>query len=110
MDVKTTIPITEARRTLFEVAKAVQRPGVRYTFTDKGRPKVVLMSAEDYESWQETFEVMHQFPNLKKDVAQAERDLALGNYLTLGQIKAKYKISQHGVSNRRSIKRTKRSR
>lgn len=80
MDVKTTIPITEARRTLFDVAEAVQQPGVYYTLTDKGRPKVVLMSADDYESWQETLEVMRDFPDLKKDIKQTELDLASGRY------------------------------
>lgn len=39
-----------------------------YTLTDKGRPKAVVMSAEEFESWAETLEVMRDFPNLDKDI------------------------------------------
>jgi len=80
MDVKTTIPISEARRRFFEINDEVQKPGKHYTFTEKGRPKSVLMSAEEYESWMETFEVMRDFPNLKNDIREVEKDIESGNY------------------------------
>lgn len=93
MNVKTTVPITEARKSIFEIAQAVQTPGVHYTFTENGRPKAVLMSAEEFESWQETLEVMQQFPNLKKDMEKADRAVASGeykNYPTLEEVMAEH--------------------
>ncbi len=78
MDTKTTIPISQARAKIFEIAKKVQRSGTHYTFTQKGKPTVVMMSAEEFESWQETFEVMKDFPDLDKDIAQVERDRRSG--------------------------------
>ncbi len=93
MDVKTTLPISEARKKIFEIAKMVQRPSTRYTLTDKGKPKAVIMSADEFESWQETLEVMKEFPDLEKDVRKADRAIKTGKYkkwASLDDIMAKY--------------------
>lgn len=74
--------MTEARKRIFEIAQEVQVPGVHYTFTEKGTPKAVLMSAEEFESWQETLEVMRDFPDLKKDIAEADAAIKSGEYKT----------------------------
>jgi prevent-host-death family protein len=73
MDTKTTISISEARKRLFEVAEDVQSPHTVFTFTEKGKPKVVMMSAENFESWAETLEVMSLFPNLKRDLKETQK-------------------------------------
>ncbi|MBI4225773.1 type II toxin-antitoxin system Phd/YefM family antitoxin [Candidatus Roizmanbacteria bacterium] len=80
MNSSTTIPITEARRKLFQLVRDVQTPGLFYTLTEKGRPKVVLMSAEEFESWRETLEAVTEFPDLKKDMEQVEKDIKSGDY------------------------------
>ena len=36
------------------------------------------MSAEEFASWQETLEVMNDFPDLKDDIAEVESDLESG--------------------------------
>ncbi len=92
MNSKTTIPITEARKRIFQIAKDVQKPNRRYTLTENGRPKAVILSAEEFESWQETLEVMRDFPDLKKDIKEAERDYKSGkykNYITLEDLMIK---------------------
>lgn len=89
MNAKTTLSITEARKRIFDIAEEVQRPSVYYTLTEKGRPKVVVMSAEEFESLIETLEVMREYPNLSKDAKKAEREYKLGNYITLEDILAK---------------------
>jgi len=67
MNTKTTLPISEARGKNFsKIVDEIQKMGAYYTITDKGRPKAVIMSAEEFESWQETLEVQKMFPNLKK--------------------------------------------
>ena len=80
MSTKTTISISEARKNIFDIAEKVQRPGVYYTFTEKGKPKAVLMSAEEFESWVETLEVMQDFPDLKKDIEETDRAVKSGEY------------------------------
>lgn len=89
MNTKTTISISEARKRIFELAEEVQRPNTYYTLTENGRPKVVLMSAEEFESWQETMEVMRDFPDLDKDIKQAEKEYERGDYITLEELLAK---------------------
>ncbi|MBU4298753.1 type II toxin-antitoxin system Phd/YefM family antitoxin [Patescibacteria group bacterium] len=80
MNTKTTLSITEARKKIFKIAKDIQKPSRYYTLTERGRPKVVLMSAEEFESWQETLEVMREFPDLDKDIAEVDRAVKSGEY------------------------------
>ncbi len=77
---KTTLSISEARKKIFDIAKEVQKPNNYYTLTENGRPRVVMMSAEEFESWAETIEVMREFPDLDKDVAEAEEAFRTGEY------------------------------
>ena len=117
MNTKTTIPITEGRKKIFKISDEVQKPGQYYTLTEKGRPKVVIMSAEEFESWQETLEVMKEFPNLDKDIKKAEEEYRKGDYITLEELLEKegYVLrdktkKKYGVSSRhpkRSSKRPK---
>ncbi len=96
MDTKTTIPITEARKRIFEISDEVQKPGLYYTFTEKGKPKTVMMSAEEFESLQETIEVLRDFPDLDKYVKEMEKDLKSGkykSYKTLQELMSEYEIS-----------------
>jgi len=81
MNHSTTISITEARKRLFQIAKEVQIPGRSYTLTEKGKPKVVIMSVEELDGWKETVEVLTEFPNLKKDMEEVEKDIKSGDYL-----------------------------
>lgn len=89
MNTKTTLPISKARQKIFEIAKEVQKPSVYYTLTEKGVPKAVIMSAEEFESWAETLEVAREFPDLKKDIKEAEKDYERGDYITLEEFMAK---------------------
>jgi len=89
MDTKTTLPISEARKKIFKIAEKVQKPAVYFTLTEKGRPKVVVLSADEFESWQETLEVMRIFPKLEKDIEKAEKEYKRGGYLTLEDVLSK---------------------
>ena len=116
---KNTISISQARSKLFTIAQKVQTPGVYFTFTDKGRPKTVIMSADEYESIIETIEVMRDFPDLDKTIAKVDKDIKSGAYLrypTLDDILAKEGYvpsnklnAQHGISTTRRTKRAKKS-
>lgn len=81
MNIKT-LPISEARRKIFDIAEDVQRPNIYYTLTEKGRPKAVILSADEFESWVETLEVMQDFPDLKKDIDETHEDFRTGRYQT----------------------------
>lgn len=89
MDTKTTLSISEARRKIFKIAESVQKPSTYYTLTEKGKPKAVVLSAEEFESWQETLEVNRDFPNLEKDIKMAEGDYKKKKYTTLEEVLSK---------------------
>jgi prevent-host-death family protein len=50
MRTKTTLSISEARKNIFLIAEEVQKKNAYYTLTERGRPKVVMLSAERFES------------------------------------------------------------
>lgn len=117
MNTRTTLSISAARKKIFRIAEEVQKPYIHYTLTEKGRPYVVIMSADEFESWQETLEVMREFPDLKKDAAKARRAVATGaykKYKTLEEIVGKKKSatkqkSAHEISHTICSKSGKRS-
>lgn len=88
MDIKTTLSISEARKKIFEIADEVQKPNTHYMLTENGRPKMVLMSASEFESWQTTREVVREFPHLKKDIKTADDSYRDGEYIILGKLLA----------------------
>jgi prevent-host-death family protein len=80
MDTAHTMSITEARKHIFELTAKAQTPGVYFTLTEKGTPKAVLISAEEYESMVETIEVERIFPDLDKDISETKEALRTGEY------------------------------
>ena len=108
MTTKTTISISEARKRLFEVAEEVQSPQTVFTFTEKGRPKVVMMSADNFESWAETLEIMSLFPNLKNDIKETKRAIKDKSYIkwaTLDGVFSK-KTKTKNIKTKTKIKKT----
>ena len=117
MDQTTTISITEARTKIFDISDQVQFPGVYYTLTEKGRPRAVIMSADEFASWQETLIVSRTFPDLLKEAKQARKEYAKGDFIDLEGLLAKqgYIIKEpmdkkYDVSRRRAKKSAKRNR
>lgn len=93
MNSKTTLSLSEARKKFFRIAEEVQKPGIYYTLTEKGRPKAVIISAEEFESWMETLEIMSEFPGLEKNIKKVDRDVKTGaykKYAIMEQVMAKY--------------------
>ena len=118
MNTELILPISEARKKIFKIAEDVQKPFRRYTLTAKGKPKAVIMSAEEFESWQETLEVMKEFPNLKKDIKQVKKECKSGkykNYITLENLLEKEGFIIHDKTKdkygiRRKVKTQRRKR
>ena len=74
MNIKTILSISEARKKIFQIAEMAQKTSKHYILTSRGKPKIVLMSAEEFESWQETVEIMSDFPDLGQDIKKAEEE------------------------------------
>ncbi len=52
------IPLKEARQNFSTLVDRVDRLSERFVVTKNGTPRAVLMSAEEFESWVETLEIM----------------------------------------------------
>ena len=82
-----TVAFTEARKDLSNIVDEVSSRHEHVVITKKGRPEAVVMSAEEFESWQETLEIMAD----KQAVAairRAERDIKAGRVTSWDEIKA----------------------
>lgn len=86
MNSKTTVPISQARNDIFKIANAVQAAGTYYTLTEHGRPKVVMLSAEEFESIMETMEMLSN-PEIVRDLERAEKDFKQGKYTDWEEVK-----------------------
>ncbi|MCX6714037.1 MAG: type II toxin-antitoxin system Phd/YefM family antitoxin [Candidatus Vogelbacteria bacterium] len=82
---KNIISITEARSNIFTIADKVQKNGQAYTFTENGRPKVVMMSAEKYEDLMEDLELMND-PKFMARMRNRDKVFARGEYVPLQEL------------------------
>jgi antitoxin YefM len=73
-----TLPLSEAKARLSQIADEVHRTHERVTITKNGRSYLVLMAAEDLESLEATLELLGD-PDAMARVLQARQDLAAGH-------------------------------
>lgn len=57
MPKKITTSLTNARKNIFDIADDVQHD-TQYVLTEHGKPKVVIMSAKDFTSWENTISLI----------------------------------------------------
>lgn len=73
-----TIPISEAKARLTELADKADREHDHYTLTRNGRARAVLVGVSEWESIQETMAILAN-QQLREELAQAATDEAAGN-------------------------------
>ncbi|MEU6243267.1 type II toxin-antitoxin system prevent-host-death family antitoxin [Streptomyces sp. NPDC047024] len=76
-----TISASEARRDLFPLIKRVNEDHIPVRISSKGGD-AVLMSAEDYESWQETVYLLRSPANARRLMEAVARDRESGPVVT----------------------------
>lgn len=86
-----TLPISEVRQNLTTLVDKANRLLDEYVITVNGKPAAILISADQYESLQETTEILSN-KNLMKDLAEAEKEISSGEYVTLKQFKKTLKL------------------
>ncbi|MDT7594867.1 MAG: antitoxin YefM [Pseudonocardiales bacterium] len=82
-----TIPLSEAKARLSEIADEVGRTHERVHITRNGREYVVLLAAEDLESIEATLELLAD-TQAQERIAAAEADFARGDVLDEQQVRA----------------------
>jgi len=77
-----TLPFSEAKTHLSELADRVERQRERITVTRNGRPSFVLMSPDDLESLEETLDILRD-PELTASLRKSRREAASGKRVPL---------------------------
>ena len=81
------ISITDAKKSLLEIARNVADIGENALLTKRGKPYVVLMSAVEYESIMETLEILSDEEALK-DIQESEKDIEAERWTTLEELES----------------------
>ena len=76
-----TVPLTDAKARLSEIADEVDRTHERVQITKNGRSYVVLITAEDLESLEATVELLSDAAAMER-VRQAQADIKRGDFVT----------------------------
>jgi antitoxin YefM len=82
-----TIPITEAKARIAELAERVAREHDHFTITRNGRADVMLISVAEYESLQETLDILSDEETLA-DLRQSREDFTDGDTYSPEQVRA----------------------
>jgi antitoxin YefM len=90
-----TIPITEAKARIAELADRVAREHDHFTITRNGRADVMLISVAEDESMQETLDVLSDDETLA-DLRQSRDDFAAGDTFEAGQVRAEVEQRSRG--------------
>lgn len=74
-----TIALKEARNRFSAIVERVDRLSERYVVTKNGVPKAVVMSADEFESWMETLELLAN-PKAVKALDQGLKEAKAGKF------------------------------
>ncbi len=83
----TTLPLSEVKARLSQIAEEVAATHERVQITRNGREYVVLIAAEDLESMEATLELLSD-PDAQARIALAEREIARGDVLDETELRA----------------------
>lgn len=82
-----TLPLSEVKARLSEIAEEVAATHERVQITKNGRDYVVLLAAQDLESIEATLELLSD-PAAQSRISGAERDIERGDVLDEASVRA----------------------
>lgn len=82
----TTISATTARAKFYDLLDEVAKTGKRVGITRRGETKAILISADEYASWQETNEVLAN-KALMRTIRRGEKDVKAGKVYDWNKVK-----------------------
>ena len=92
-----TIPNTEAKARIAELADRVAREHDHFTITRNGRAELKLNTLAEYESMQETLDILSDDETLA-DLRQSREDFAAGDTFDADQLRAELARRRRGPS------------
>jgi len=83
----TILPLNEVKTRFSAIADEVAATHDRVIVTRNGKPHVMVISVDDFESLQMTRELLAE-PGAVHDILAADREIAAGEYHTLDELRA----------------------
>lgn len=80
-----TLPLSEVKSRLSEIAEDVQLTHERISVTKNGREHIVLIAAEDLSSLEATLELLSD-PAAIKRIADSEREIEAGDSVSIHDV------------------------
>lgn len=75
----------EARASFFELLEKVSKLRRIFTITNKGTAKAVIMSAEEFEEWAETMEILASKKTVR-GIKKGVKEIKTGKYVRHGEV------------------------
>lgn len=88
----TTLPANEARANFYNLIEETANKLRSFIITHRGKPKAVVISIDELESWQETLDVLTENPNIVKDIAKSRKEFKEGKTISLDELIKKYHL------------------
>jgi antitoxin YefM len=85
--VMTILPLNDVKTRFSAIADEVAATHDRVIVTRNGRPHVMVISVDDFESLQMTRELAGE-PGAVQDILAADREISAGDYHTLDELRA----------------------
>jgi prevent-host-death family protein len=83
----TILPLNDVKTRFSAIADEVAATHDRVIVTRNGRPHVMVIAVDDFESLQMTHELLAE-PGAAQDIQAADREIAAGDYHTLDELRA----------------------
>ena len=90
-----TLPLSEVKARLSEIAEEVATTHERVRITKNGRDYVVLLAAEDLESIEATLELLGD-PDARSRIARSEEEIERGDVLDEAEVRALFTARRSG--------------
>ena len=86
LDVARIVPFTDARATLSDLLDVVENEQEHVIITRQGKPVAIVMSVAEWESWEETIDVLSD-PQALEALRESEADVKAGRVVDLDAVK-----------------------
>lgn len=87
-----TLPLAQVKSKFSEMVDRVEHTHDRIVVTRNGRPAAVLISPDDLASLEDTLELLSD-PDAMRELAEAERAVTEGDYITGDELRARFTSS-----------------
>ena len=81
----THLTVTETKVHLLDIIRKTDKTMQRFIISRNGKPRAIIMSIDEYESWIETLEVLSDGKTMG-DIEKAQKELDEGKYCTVEEV------------------------